>query len=256
MTRCASRPQTFCQDLAVTNGDELALPIRLSMRNHFSTNHLWTALRLTALVGEIESAPGSTPRFEIAHRGFTVAAISASAGFLEASVSELFQDAYDRHGLRDGGYLAPLDPAFIEALATEWRADLQGRQRIELQDPIEKWQRLLECCALPRLSLGTAPAQDAGLVVRLWNYLLHYKPESIAADESHIWHDRLIGKFESSQLVQGSGNPRWPDHGLSHGCARWAIESVRALTDQVSKMVGIRPNYLRIEASGWMGRPP
>ena len=42
--------------------------IRLSMRNYFSTNFLWTAIHTSRLVGELEAAKGDRPRFDMAHR--------------------------------------------------------------------------------------------------------------------------------------------------------------------------------------------
>lgn len=95
---------------------------RLSMRKYFSTNFLWTALHMSRLVGELETAEGTVPRFDMAHRSYAVSSVIASATFLEAAVSELFQDAYDGYGLRGDGYLAPLSPDAVATMAKIWRA--------------------------------------------------------------------------------------------------------------------------------------
>jgi hypothetical protein len=73
------------------------------MRNYFSTNFLWTALHMSRIVGELETAEGRVPRFDMAHRSYAASSVIASATFLEAAVTELFQDAQDGHGLRDDG---------------------------------------------------------------------------------------------------------------------------------------------------------
>lgn len=178
--------------------------------------------------------------------------VIASATFLEAAVSELFQDALDGHGLRDDGFLAPLEAEDIASMAKVWRETSSGWNL----NPIEKWQRLLECCRHDPLDLGAAPIQDAALVIRLRNALVHFKPVNVAADEEHELEKRLRRKFPDNRLMEGSGNPWWPSHGLAHGCCEWAERSARALADRVLDDVGINANYRRIEAAAWNGREP
>lgn len=222
------------------------------MRNYFSTNFLWTALHMSRLVGELETVEGPRPRFDMAHRSYAASAVISSATFLDAAVSELFQDAQDGHGLHHDGYLAPLSPDAVAAMAKVWRATTSGRHL----GPLEKWQWLLECCGHARLDRGAAPAQDAALLVRLRNALVHFKPENVAADEEHELEKCLRGKFPDNELMEGSGNPWWPSHGLAHGCSQWAVRSAKELADRVMDEVGIDPNFRRIEAVGWNGCPP
>jgi hypothetical protein len=102
------------------------MPLRLSMRNYFSTNFLWTALH-TSRLADLEAAEGELPRFDMAHRSLAAASVIASGAFLEATPSELFQDANDGHGVRDDGYLAPLPSEAVAAMAMVWRATNSGR---------------------------------------------------------------------------------------------------------------------------------
>lgn len=244
------KPQRI--DLGIASETDVAMRIRLSMRNYFSTNFLWTALHTSRLIGELEAARGERPRFDMAHRSLAASSVIASATFLEAAVSELFQDAHDEHGLRDDGYLAPLDSGAVAAMANVWLKTNSGWDL----GPVEKWQRLLECCGHDRLDAGAAPVQDAALLIWLRNALVHFKPENVAADEENAVEKRLRGKFPDNQLMEGSGNPWWPSHGLAHGCCEWAARSARALGDRVLDKVGVNPNYRRIEAAGWNGRAP
>jgi hypothetical protein len=238
--------------MGIASEVDLAMGIRLSMRHYFSTNFLWSALHTSRLVGELETAEGECPRFDMAHRSLASSSVIASATFLDAAVSELFQDAHDGHGLRDDGYLAPLSPQVVATMATVWRATKSGRYL----DPLEKWQWLLECCGHERLDQGIAPVQDAALLIRLRNALVHFKPENVAADEGHELEKSLRRKFPDNRLMEGSGNPWWPSHGLAHGCCVWSAGSARALSDRVLDEIGISPNYRRVEASGWSGREP
>jgi hypothetical protein len=226
--------------------------IRVFMRSYFSTNFLWTAMHMNRLVSELETAEGDQPRFDMAHRSYVTSSVIASASFLEATVSELFQDAHDGHGLRDDGYLSQLGPEAVKTMAQIWRATNNGRRL----DPVEKWQWLLECCGQDRLSRDEAPARDAYLLVRLRNALVHFKPEDVAADEEHQLEKCLKGRFANNQLMDGSGNPWWPSHGLGHGCSNWGVQAARSFADHVLAQVDIDPNYSRIEAAGWSGRAP
>ncbi|HYI99226.1 MAG TPA: hypothetical protein VEX36_06045 [Thermoleophilaceae bacterium] len=234
------------------SSEESVGPVRIFMRSYFSTNFLWTALHTSRLVSELESAEGDRPHFDMAHRSYAASSVIASATFLEAVVSELFQDALDGHALDGDGYLEPLRVEAVSAMAKVWRATSNGRSL----DALEKWQWLLECCDRERLDRGAAPAQDAGLVIRLRNALVHFKPENVAADEEHELEKSLKGRFPDNYLMEGSGNPWWPSHGLGHGCSAWAVSSSRALADHVLAEVGIEPNYSRIETAGWNGLAP
>ena len=48
---------------------------------------------LTRLVGELEVVPRCMSSLDLAHRSYAASSVIASATFLEAAVSELFQDA-------------------------------------------------------------------------------------------------------------------------------------------------------------------
>jgi hypothetical protein len=66
----------------------------------------------------------------MAHRSYAASSVIASATFLEAAVSELFQDAYDGHGLHGDGYLALLNSDAVGVMANVWR-ETHGRVGIE-----------------------------------------------------------------------------------------------------------------------------
>ncbi len=85
-------------------------------------------------------------------------------------------------------------------------------------------------------------------MIRLRNAIIHYQPEDVsAAYEPHDFEQSLRGRFPDNALMCGSGNAWWPDHALGHGCAAWAHRSVKALTDHVVDVLGIRPNYRALE---------
>src|SRR6266704_5985193 len=100
--------------------EETAPPIRLVMRNYFSTHLLYAARHLSDLAGTIEAGHQGQSRFDIEHRAYVLSSIQASAAFLEAMINELFQDAYDNHVPPDG-YITPLPAQTRQLMAELWR---------------------------------------------------------------------------------------------------------------------------------------
>lgn len=224
---------------------------RITMRNYFSTHHLWTAIRHAHEAQAIEASHAGRSRFDRTHRGYVLSSILSSVAFVEATVNELFEDAEDGHGLSGDGYLAPLTTDVQSAMGAFWTKNKADRKLTI----VEKYQRLMECAGLPRMDAGTAPIQDVTLAVKLRNTLVHYTPEDVAADVAHEL-DALRPRFAANLLMAGSGNAWWPDHCLGAGCADWAHRSVTALTDTVAGTLGIEPNYVRHRDRGWDGQPP
>jgi hypothetical protein len=212
------------------------------MRNYFSSHLLWMALHATERARAIEAAHAGRSAFDIEHRAHVLSAIVGSVAFLEATANELFQDADDRHGITDDGYLVPLDEATVGAMAAWW----QGTDGLRGMNVLGKWELLLVCAGKHALNRGAAPYQDAQFVVRLRNAVVHYRSENVSADSTHDMEAWLRGKFDDSRLMVGSGNPWWPDHCLGHGCAAWATRSAVAFADRVSDELGLRPNYRRV----------
>jgi len=166
-------------------------------------------------------------------------------------INELFQDTYDGHA-PEGGAVTPLDEP-VRLLMTEyWRSTEQGAK----DRPLDKYQALLRFAGQAPLGAGAQPYQDAQFVVQLRNAIAHYRPQDLSADEPDLMEQRLRGKFADNRLMVGSGNSWWPDVCLGWGCARWALEAVTTLTDQVVELVGVRPNYVVHRASGWLGTVP
>lgn len=220
------------------------MPVRGVMRNYFSTYLLWSARDFAGLADAIEKGPGGGPRFDIEHRARVIAAVMAAVSFLEAMVNELFQDAADEHGTDGDGYIAPLTPRARQLMRESWLESGLGFEGV-----LNKYQLLLVFAERPKLDPGAQPYQDVAQLVSLRNAVVHYKPESVAADVDHRFTRSLRGKFPDNALMVGSGNAWWPDHALGAGCAYWASSAAKSFADAVSNDLGISPNYKRQEAS-------
>ncbi len=222
---------------------------RIVMRNYFSTYLLYAAQCLSDEAGAIEARHQGPSRFDITHRAYVLSSIQAVAGFLEAAINELYQDAVDEHGIEGDGYIAPLSAESRRIMAELWRATDEG-SRLR---PLEKYQMLLVAAGRERLDAGSQPCQDAHLLTGLRNAITHFQPEDLSADAPAAMERRLRGKFPENRLMAGSDNPWWPDHCLGHGCSQWAHRAAKSLADEVVNELGISPNYRRHEEAGWFG---
>jgi hypothetical protein len=153
--------------------------------------------------------------------------------FLEAAINELYQDSADGHP----SYIGTLSPECIRLMSEMWRSTDRGRLEM-----FEKFDLARVLAGQQRFNRGGAPHQDAALLVRLRNYLVHYKPEGVSVDLPHKLGEALAGKFRGSALMRGAGNPWFPDHALGAGCATWAWRSARAFADEFSARMDIKFN--------------
>ncbi|MEZ4554043.1 MAG: IS1595 family transposase [Dehalococcoidia bacterium] len=216
------------------------------MRSYFSTHLLWMAQRLSREIATIEDAHHGRSVFDTYHRGLVLSSIQSSVGFVEAMINELFQDAADGHGDPNSNYLIPLPETVREGMRIYWRSTKGG-----WSETLGKYEQLLELASAGSLDHGSQPYQDARMLIRLRNTVVHYRPETSYSDDVGKLERRLQGKFTGNRLMQGSGNPWWPDHCLGAGCAEWAHTAAKRFVDHVVDRLGIDPNYRRHERQGF-----
>lgn len=160
---------------------------------------------------------------------------------MEAAINELFQDVADGHE----SYVSGLD-AESKCIASEFWTFTEKRNRSAFS-VLDKYQLALTFLRKPQLEPGQRPFQDASLVVRLRNELVHYKPSSLGGETEHLLARQLSGKFDDNTLMRGSGNPWFPDKCLGHGCADWSVRAVVAFADEFFGRIGVEPNYQRVK---------
>lgn len=107
-------------------------------RLYFSSYLLWTAQHEAELARQIQGGHLGRSRFSIEHRAHMLSSIVASAGFLEAMVNELYQDAVDGHGA--DACVTSLRAGCRQAMVDFWQSTAFGRS----VETIEKYERLLE----------------------------------------------------------------------------------------------------------------
>jgi hypothetical protein len=216
---------------------EIGIPTLLS-RSYLSSHHLWAARHFLRLVSEIEGAHSGRSTFSLAHRSYATSAILSSVAFLEAAVNELFQDACDNHG----SYTGHLPERVLKSLRGFWLLSGEDQDRSSWSI-LDKYQAALLCSGAEVLPKAEQTYENAALLIRLRNSLVHYKPKTLGGEKTHRLEASLKGKFEPSRLFEGSGNPYFPDKCLGRGCAEWAINTSVCLADEVFRQLGVAPNY-------------
>lgn len=215
----------------------------------YSVEHLRAAACLARKSWELEQEydANAPPAVLTEHRACIVGAIMLSVAFLEAAINEFFLDAC----MGQLGRGKEFDDAAVKAVADAWRGWNCGGKRVST---LEKYQRALALTGHERFDEGRLPYQDAYLVTKLRDALVHYKPEPVtvwATDPREVAQQEIEKKLRSKKLpenpfVGSGGQPYFPNRCLSYGCGRWAIHSVVNLTDKFYNIVGLQPPYERV----------
>ncbi|MET3457112.1 hypothetical protein [Pseudomonas kilonensis] len=218
--------------------------ISISSRHYLSISHLSAAALFSQRAMALEPVltlgePASNEGLR-EHQACVVTSIMLSVAFLEAVINELWADCseafdFSRHK----------DLQNAEVMGALWK-----RSPLKRSTMLEKFELALELNMKPALSRDASPYQDVKLLVELRNALVHYEPETIFnfsndsenTEVEHRFEKRLRGKFEINRLT-GPGNPFYPDKVLGAGCARWAITSAVAFTDDFFGKLGVPSMY-------------
>ncbi|NAS22482.1 hypothetical protein GT755_12395 [Herbidospora sp. NEAU-GS84] len=113
--------------------------------------------------------------------------------------------------------------------------------------PLAKYQLALELAGHDPFESGREPYRRADILIKLRNWLVHYKPNSQPLDKGHEVGKHLKpSDFTANQL--STARHQWfPDRVLGAGCADWAWRSARTFTDEFAKRTGLVLNYQRAD---------
>lgn len=183
----------------------------------------------------MEQRPGSdhgTP----SHRAYVVAAVVEAVSFLEAIINEVLTDAAD-------GTSGALDDLDTAARARLGRYAKSGANR--RTPTLTTYATALDLANSRPLDPGTVVSQDAHLLVKLRNELVHPRP---------VTFDRLT-KLEQGLAARFAINPLWPAGStgaflaalLGSPCARWAASTAHAYATEWANRLGLeRLPYRRV----------
>ena len=198
-------------------------------RDRLSRHHIISAHNFAESAGQIEEEdPGETPIEEKwRYRAYVTAAVLSAAGFLEASINELYlelqkvtqsEDSHLRHELA--------------LLVNAW-------PQIVTSPVLQKYQIALSVTDADPYNEEVSPFAETECVVRLRSALLSYTPDwDDARGNRQVLEERLQGAFPASPLVSAS-RPWFPDRILGAGCAKWAVKTVQVFANDFYKRMAL-----------------
>lgn len=212
----------------------------ISMRAYLSSHHLFAASHFAQLASTREAEENMVHSFDVRHRAYVMGAVLESVAFLESLINELLQDAADDHP----GYLGSLDQGIRKGLGAFWEETDDGNVKC-----LVKYQATLALSHKELFDRGAAPYQEAALLTKLRNLLVHFRPETVGTANVQKLQTQIQSKFQPNLLLQGAGNPFFPDKCLGAGCANWAVRTVRQFADSFCERMGLTVNYQRVDWS-------
>jgi hypothetical protein len=150
------------------------------MRTYLSSHHLFAAKHFASLAGEIEDEHHGRSYFDPKHRAYVMASILSSVAFLEATINELFQDAYEQHSR----YVGSINSRTLELMKYFWE-DTKETENKSRTTILKKYQFALTFADVARFIENESPYQDVALLTDLRNELVHYKPKTLGGDSTH-----------------------------------------------------------------------
>ena len=210
-----------------------------SSRFYFSIQHIKSACLFAQFSFNIETLGDGRSREErlTEQTAYVTGSILSSVAFLEATINEVYADAAD--GMLNA---RKLDAGDVRRLGILWETEAFERRA----GILEKLQVALTFADSQAFDAGVAPYQDARLLIKLRNFIVHAKPEWITAGVKKgkvpNLEEQLRLKFKLNPLAP-EGSEFFPNKCLGHGGANWAVVSVLKLTDEFFSRMKMIPTY-------------
>jgi hypothetical protein len=172
------------------------------------------------------------------HRAYVIGAAFSASSFLEASINELYLELQN---LSQSGH-PRLPPRELGLLLRVW-PDVVG------SPVLHKYQVALSISDADNYDESRPPYIDADSLLRLRDGLLSCTPDWDDSRGKHrTLEKRLRTKFPPSSLAPASA-PWFPDRCLGAGCAKWAVRTAQAFSDDFCRRMGI-PARARVGREG------
>ncbi len=176
---------------------------------------------------ETESRPAAevTENDKVAHRGLVVGAIMQATAALECEIWEVMIYGPGHHLGSNG----------IDVEARDFLAPIA--EVIDGQSVLERYGMVLHLLEKVPLNRGGQPWQDASLVVRLRNELVHFKSRwGQELDRSGLLRALQSKSHRKPPFIQSTNF--FPYECLSAACASWAAQSCVAFLDAFYANIG------------------
>lgn len=195
----------------------------IRQKSAFAVQHLMAAARFSRRCGEIEyqnkgKELGNFYNEQIACVSSTVMLACAS---MEANINEYFSE---------------VETNFPE-LSNQLQQD--AFNLVEKKSIIEKYQFALSFKGRNKLPTDKQPYQDARLLIKLRNALVHFNPEWHDEQDQHKKiENQLVGKFPINPFI-GKNGVFFPQQCMSYGCTQWSVTSALNFMKRFSEVSGL-----------------
>lgn len=216
--------------------------LQADMRSSFTGHFLVAAAMHARAATDIETRAGQNVSEDdrFAHRGYVSSAVMQSTAALECEIWEVMTYGPGHHRGSNG----------TDVQARELLAPLA--EMIDGESVLDRYATVLHLLKKAELKKGEQPWQDAALVVRLRNELVHYKSKWASDhDKSSLLRSMEGKRLSPPPFFQGTGWGFFPHQCLSAACASWSIESVVTFVDTFYEKLGM-PDRL----AGYRSRLP
>ena len=216
--------------MKISASSNSSVNVTASVRSNFATQHLRAATRAARNTFEIEQANATADHgswFDDMMLWVPVSVVMAAAA-LEANANELIQDI--------------LDGIVSFPLAKGSKLALNNLKNENSGNTCEKYRNLALLFGR-KPEMGTAAWQDANLLVKFRNALMHFKP---AWDHDEAIHNGGLVKGLKTRIpvyrAYKSGF-LFPYGFMTYGCAKWSVATVLAFSDSFSMLMGVNDRF-------------
>jgi hypothetical protein len=181
----------------------------------------------SALAVEAQPVATITEDAKLAHRAYVVSAIVQSTAALEDEIYQISSFGPGHH----------LGSDRTDQAAQQFLAPLAAV--IDDQDVLTRYDLVLHLLRLPRLDFGAPPCQDARLVIKLRNEIVHHKSRwGSELEREKLWAGLRQKRLPRPTFVTGNVN-FFPHECLSGACAAWAVDTAVAFLDRFYERLGM-----------------
>jgi hypothetical protein len=215
------------------NAKVATYPATLSIRMHFSHQHLWSAQQLTQSAKRIEKNNSELKsHVRTKYLAAVTSSVILSVASIESAIHDVWADAFDalEGNLR---HFQGLDPALPRRLCDLW----PHVNRLPL---MVKASIVLATVGAEPYNTKRDPYRRTDKLIRLRNALVHYFPEW---DTNQKKHKAITDAFKDSPFPPSPfvapGDAWFPTKCLGYGCAAWSVNTAAVFINDFLTRIGV-----------------
>ena len=220
----------------ISDGVPMEDSVQVALRFSFTASFLRGAVLFARQAREVEDTTGNAADEETQyeHRAYVVSAIMQSVAALEAEISEVIRHGPGHHLSSNGTDVVSRDFLRSQADIIEREAKKQKKTPTLLY----RYDRVLDLLKKPALNRGALPYQDAALLVKLRNEIVHYESQwGQEMERKNLFQGLENLRFEKPPFITSNQN-FFPYHILSASCTSWAASTATEFINMFYSLLG------------------